>query len=130
MLNKMSGTICNAITYLIRLLAPPWVEGGKAPLWYGLQLSPFEGAWFLEYIIRKQIYNPLGKPGCWLARHPEAATRYPAKYFTEIYQENTETFKFFAELPISSWNVLCLILSKVAYFRTGIAYLQNVSTGL
>jgi hypothetical protein len=34
-------------------------------------------------------------------------------FTAEIYQNVTEMFHFLTELPNSSWNVLCLILSEV-----------------
>jgi hypothetical protein len=45
--------------------------------------------------------------------------RYPIQKVTEIYNTVTELYNKVTELENSSWNVLCLLRSKVAYIRTG-----------
>ncbi len=44
---------------------------------------------------------------------------YPIQKITEIYNKITEMYKKVAELEISSWNVLFLLRSEVAYIGTG-----------
>ena len=43
---------------------------------------------------------------------------YPIQKITEIYNKITEMYKKVTELEISSWNVLFLIRSEVAYIGT------------
>ncbi len=44
---------------------------------------------------------------------------YPIQKITEIYNKVTEMYKKVTELEISSWNVLSLLRSEVAYIGTG-----------
>ncbi len=44
--------------------------------------------------------------------------RYPIQKVTEIYNKVTEMYKKVTELEISSWNVLFLLRSEVAYIGT------------
>ncbi len=44
---------------------------------------------------------------------------YPIQIVTEIYKKVTEPSSFVSELENSSWNVLCLLRSEVAYIGTG-----------
>ncbi len=46
-------------------------------------------------------------------------TAYPIQKITEIYNKITEMYKKVTELEISSWNVLFLLQSEVAYIGTG-----------
>jgi hypothetical protein len=43
---------------------------------------------------------------------------YPIQKVTEIYNKVTEMYKKVTELEISSWNVLSLLRSEVAYIGT------------
>jgi hypothetical protein len=43
---------------------------------------------------------------------------YPIQKITEIYNKITEMYKKVTELEISSWNVLSLLRSEVAYIGT------------
>ncbi len=43
---------------------------------------------------------------------------YSIQKVTEIYKKVTEVYKKVTELENSSWNVLCLLQSEVAYFGT------------
>jgi hypothetical protein len=43
---------------------------------------------------------------------------YPMQKVTEIYNKVTEMYKKVTELEISSWNVLSLLRSEVAYIGT------------
>jgi hypothetical protein len=43
---------------------------------------------------------------------------YPTQKVAEIYNKVTEPCNFVTELENSSWNVLCLLRSKVAYIET------------
>jgi hypothetical protein len=45
--------------------------------------------------------------------------QYPVQTVTEIYNKNTVAYNFVSKLENFSWNVLCLLLSEVAYFGTG-----------
>jgi hypothetical protein len=45
-------------------------------------------------------------------------TEYPIQKVTEIYHKVTEMYKKDTELEISSWNVLSLLRSEVAYIGT------------
>jgi hypothetical protein len=47
-----------------------------------------------------------------------AESKYPIQKITEIYNKVTEMYKKVTELEISSWNVLSLLRSEVAYIRT------------
>jgi hypothetical protein len=44
--------------------------------------------------------------------------QYPIQKITEIYNKITEMYKKVTELEISSWNVLFLLRSEVAYIGT------------
>ena len=44
--------------------------------------------------------------------------KYPIQKVTEIYNKVTEMYKKVTELEISSWNVLSLLRSEVAYIGT------------
>jgi hypothetical protein len=44
---------------------------------------------------------------------------YPIQKVTEIYKKVTEPYNFVTELENSSWNVLSLLRSEVAYIGTG-----------
>jgi hypothetical protein len=44
---------------------------------------------------------------------------YPIQKVTEIYNFVTEPYNFLTELENSSWNILCLLWSEVAYLGTG-----------
>jgi hypothetical protein len=47
-----------------------------------------------------------------------APSAYPIQKVTEIYNKVTEMYKKVIELDISSWNVLFLLRSEVAYIGT------------
>ena len=49
---------------------------------------------------------------------PAYPQRYPIQKITEIYNKVTEMYKKVTELEISSWNVLSLLRSEVAYIGT------------
>jgi hypothetical protein len=51
--------------------------------------------------------------------HTRARRTYPIQKVTEIYKKVTETYNFVTELENSSWNILCLLRSEVAYIGTG-----------
>ncbi len=53
-----------------------------------------------------------------IGRYAEA-TRHPIQKITEIYNKVTEMYNKVTELEISSWNVLSLLRSEVAYIGTG-----------
>jgi hypothetical protein len=44
---------------------------------------------------------------------------YPIQKVTGIYKKVTEAYKKVTEIEISSWNVLSLLRSEVAYIGTG-----------
>jgi hypothetical protein len=44
--------------------------------------------------------------------------RYPIQKITEIYNKVSKMYKKVTELEISSWNVLSLLQSEVAYIGT------------
>jgi hypothetical protein len=44
---------------------------------------------------------------------------YPIQKVTEIYKKVTEVYKKVTKLENSSWNVLSLLRSEVAYIGTG-----------
>ncbi len=44
--------------------------------------------------------------------------KYPIQKITEIYNKITEMYKKITEFEISSWNVLSLLRSEVAYIGT------------
>jgi hypothetical protein len=46
------------------------------------------------------------------------AAVYPIQKITEIYNKITEMYKKITELEISSWNVLSLLRSEVAFIGT------------
>ncbi len=48
-----------------------------------------------------------------------AQQQYPIQKVTEIYDKVTEMYNKFSEHAISSWNVLSLLRSEVAYIGTG-----------
>jgi hypothetical protein len=44
---------------------------------------------------------------------------YPVQKISEIYNKISEMYNKISELKISSWNVLSLLRSEVAYIGTG-----------
>ncbi len=44
---------------------------------------------------------------------------YHIQKVTEIYNKVTEPYNFVSELENSSWNIVCLLRSEVAYIGTG-----------
>jgi hypothetical protein len=75
-------------------------------------------------LLWRQLRLPRVRPGALpaLVRHlsSTAAARgaYPIQKITEIFNKITEMYKKVTELEISSWNVLSLLRSEVAYIRT------------
>jgi hypothetical protein len=55
----------------------------------------------------------------YLARSKGPDCQYPIQKITEIYNKITEMYKKVTKLEISSWNVLFLLRSEVAYIGTG-----------
>ncbi len=51
-------------------------------------------------------------------RRTKRQTEYPIQKITEIYNKVTEMYNKITELEISSWNVLSLPRSEVAYIGT------------
>jgi hypothetical protein len=46
-------------------------------------------------------------------------TKYPIQKVTELYNKVTELYNKVTELENYSWNILCLLLSELAYIGTG-----------
>ncbi len=49
----------------------------------------------------------------------EGLLKYPIQKVTEIYKKVTEPYNYLTELENSSWNILYLLRSEVAYIGTG-----------
>ncbi len=65
------------------------------------------------------LYRPMRIQYYDITRVDSEDMLYPIQKISEIYNEISEMYNKISELKISSWNVLSLLRSEVAYIGTG-----------